>query len=219
MFQEDQAGSFSLSGTVYGVLASLFVSLFSIFTKKVLPAVEGNIWSLTFYNNVNACVLFLPLMLVFGELPVIASFEHLDDASFWFLMTIGGVFGFAIGYVTGLQIKVTSIAIYLSLLNISCVPGDLAADAQHLGHGEGGGPDSAGHAVVGRGEVLGVVGEQRQPRLHQAQADGDEGRQWKLKQIAEDAQTSYNYTIVPRLQSEKVYKLDKKRLLSTLKTW
>ena len=121
MFQEDQAGSFSLSGTVYGVLASLFVSLFSIFTKKVLPAVEGNIWSLTFYNNVNACALFLPLMLVFGELPVIASFEHLDDASFWFLMTIGGVFGFAIGYVTGLQIKVTSIAIYLSILNISCV--------------------------------------------------------------------------------------------------
>ena len=35
--QEDQAGSFSLSGTVYGVLASLFVSLFSIFTKKVRP--------------------------------------------------------------------------------------------------------------------------------------------------------------------------------------
>ena len=95
---------------------------------------------------------------------------------------------------------------------MSGVPGDLAADAQHLGHGEGGGPDSAGHAVVGRGQVLGVVGEQprgaqRQPRLHQAQADGDEGRQWKL------------LTIVPRLQSEKVYKLDKKRLLSTLKTW
>ena len=33
--QEDQSGSFSMSGTVYGVLASLFVSLFSIFTKKV----------------------------------------------------------------------------------------------------------------------------------------------------------------------------------------
>ena len=115
MFQEDQAGSFSLSGTVYGVLASLFVSLFSIFTKKVLPAVEGNIWALTFFNNLNACALFLPLMLVFGELPVIASFEHLDDVNFWFLMTIGGVFGFAIGYVTGLQIKVTSTAIYLSI--------------------------------------------------------------------------------------------------------
>ena len=111
--QEDQAGSFSLSGTVYGVLASLFVSLFSIYTKKVslhlsgaeldhddtavceqvMPAVEGNIWSLTFYNNVNACALFIPLMLVFGELPVITSFDHLADTHFWFLMTVGGIFG------------------------------------------------------------------------------------------------------------------------------
>ena len=34
-YQEGKAGSLSLTGTVYGVLASLFVSLFSIFTKKV----------------------------------------------------------------------------------------------------------------------------------------------------------------------------------------
>ena len=82
--QEDQAGSFSLSGTVYGVLASLFVSLFSIFTKKVMPAVDGNIWSLTFYNNVNACALFIPLMILFGEVPVIASFEHLGRSAIYY---------------------------------------------------------------------------------------------------------------------------------------
>jgi len=106
--QEDAAGSFSLTGTIYGVLASLFVSLFSIYTKKVLPAVDGNIWALTFYNNVNACVLFVPLMIIFGEIPVVISFQYLTSMNFWFLMTVGGVFGFAIGYVTGLQIKVTS---------------------------------------------------------------------------------------------------------------
>ena len=39
--QEDQSGSFSLSGTIFGVLASLFVSLYSIYTKKVLPVVDG----------------------------------------------------------------------------------------------------------------------------------------------------------------------------------
>ena len=59
-----------------------------------MPAVEGNIWSLTFYNNVNACALFVPLMLVFGELPVITSFDHLADTHFWFLMTVGGIFGY-----------------------------------------------------------------------------------------------------------------------------
>jgi len=34
------AGTFSLSGTIYGVLASLFVSLFSIMTKRVMPVVD-----------------------------------------------------------------------------------------------------------------------------------------------------------------------------------
>eukprot|EP00091_Calanus_sinicus_P017765 TRINITY_DN3851_c0_g1_i1.p1 TRINITY_DN3851_c0_g1~~TRINITY_DN3851_c0_g1_i1.p1 ORF type:complete len:329 (-),score=98.65 TRINITY_DN3851_c0_g1_i1:24-1010(-) len=106
--QEDASGSFSLAGTIYGVLASLFVSLFSIYTKKILPVVDGNIWALTFYNNVNACVLFLPLMVVFGEIPIVTSFPYLASINFWFMMTIGGIFGFGIGYVTGLQIKVTS---------------------------------------------------------------------------------------------------------------
>merc|ERR1712228_737036 len=59
-------------------------------------------------NNVNACILFLPLMIIFGEIPVVISFQYLTSMNFWFLMTVGGVFGFAIGYVTGLQIKVTS---------------------------------------------------------------------------------------------------------------
>ena len=82
--QENQSGSFSLT------------------------PVDGNIWSLTFYNNVNACALFVPLMLVFGEVPIVVGFDHLMSGHFWFLMTVGGIFGFAIGYVTGLQIKVTS---------------------------------------------------------------------------------------------------------------
>jgi len=106
--QEDASGSFSLSGTIYGVLASLFVSLFSIYTKKVLNVVDGNIWLLTFYNNINAVLLFIPLMVVFGEVPTVTGFSHLGSMDFWFMMTIGGVFGFGIGYVTGLQIKATS---------------------------------------------------------------------------------------------------------------
>ena len=91
--QEDAAGSFSLTGTIYGVLASLFVSLFSIYTKKILPVVDGNIWALTFYNNVNACVLFLPLMIMFGKLSIVFNFQFLNILNFWFLMTVGGIFG------------------------------------------------------------------------------------------------------------------------------
>ncbi|KAM6979494.1 GDP-fucose transporter 1 isoform 2-T2 [Aplochiton taeniatus] len=106
--QEGVAGSLSWTGVFFGVLASACVSLNAIYTKKVMPAVEGNIWRLSFYNNINACVLFLPLMLIFGEFGRIASFDRLTDLTFWSMMTLGGVFGFAIGYVTGLQIKFTS---------------------------------------------------------------------------------------------------------------
>ncbi|XP_004682939.1 PREDICTED: GDP-fucose transporter 1 [Condylura cristata] len=106
--QEGAEGTLSWAGTLFGILASLCVSLNAIYTKKVLPAVEGSIWRLTFYNNVNACVLFLPLLLLLGELRALYSFPQLGSAHFWGMMTLGGVFGFAIGYVTGLQIKFTS---------------------------------------------------------------------------------------------------------------
>lgn len=88
------------------MLASFFVSLFSVFVKKVLPAVDDSIWKLTYYNNVNAIVLFVPLMLLFGEVSIVWHFEKFYDLHFWTLMVLGGTFGFAIGYVTGLQIKV-----------------------------------------------------------------------------------------------------------------
>lgn len=108
MDQEGVAGSLSWSGVFFGVLASACVSLNAIYTKKVMPAVDGSIWKLSYYNNINACVLFVPLLLVFGEFGRVFSFNRLADASFWGMMTLGGVFGFAIGYVTGLQIKFTS---------------------------------------------------------------------------------------------------------------
>merc|ERR1719242_1997586 len=106
--QESNSGSLSLSGTIYGVLASVFVSLYAIYIKRILPVVDNNVWLLTFYNNVNAMLLFLPMMLVFGEFPKIWAFDGLFSPTFWSLMTLGGVFGCAIGYVTGLQVKVTS---------------------------------------------------------------------------------------------------------------
>ncbi|XP_047435787.1 GDP-fucose transporter 1-like [Mugil cephalus] len=106
--QEGMTGALSWSGVFFGVLASACVSLNAIFTKKVMPAVDGSIWKLSYYNNINACILFIPLILVFGELGRLVNFSGLTNLGFWGMMTLGGVFGFAIGYVTGLQIKFTS---------------------------------------------------------------------------------------------------------------
>ncbi|XP_058812199.1 GDP-fucose transporter 1 [Topomyia yanbarensis] len=106
--QESLTESFSLIGTIFGVLGSFSLSLYSIYTKRTLQHVNQEVWLLSYYNNVYSAVIFIPLMLINGELPVIMDYEHLTELWFWGAMTIGGVCGFAIGFVTALQIKVTS---------------------------------------------------------------------------------------------------------------
>lgn len=76
---------------------------------QVLPAVEDNHWKLTYYNNINACVLFIPLMLYYESSALVEAMNaQLVSPIFWSAMTVAGVFGFSIGIVTVLQIKATS---------------------------------------------------------------------------------------------------------------
>jgi len=99
----------SIKGTLAGVTASLFVSLNSIFTKKILSVVEDNHWRLTFYNNMNATFLFLPLIAYYESKILIEAVENqLANPIFWSAMCVAGFFGFSIGIVTVLQIKATS---------------------------------------------------------------------------------------------------------------
>jgi GDP-fucose transporter C1 len=89
-------------------MASFFVALNAIYQKKSLNAVDNNIWKLTYYNNINACIIFLPFIFLFGEYSEISTFPLIFDSYFWFAMTVSGVLGFSMGYVTSLQIQVTS---------------------------------------------------------------------------------------------------------------
>ncbi|XP_063823616.1 GDP-fucose transporter 1 [Ostrinia nubilalis] len=106
--QESLLSSFSLLGTIYGVVGSLMLSLYSIYTKKVLPAVNQEVWLLSYYNNAYSIMLFIPLIVINGELTALWNYSNFDSTYFWFQMLIGGLCGFAIGYVTSLQIQVTS---------------------------------------------------------------------------------------------------------------
>lgn len=106
--QEGDSGSLSIAGVVYGVLASLFVSMNAIHTKKTLPAVDNSVWALNLYNNINAIILLFILMLITGEVKTLWNYERLMSAYFWSLMVISGIFGFAIGFVTALQIQITT---------------------------------------------------------------------------------------------------------------
>jgi len=100
--------NFSHYGTACGILSSLFVSLNSIFTKKVLSVVDDNHWRLTWYNNVNSCIIVAPLVYIFEKDFILAHWVQLSSPIFWSAMTLAGLFGFAIGIVTVLQIKATS---------------------------------------------------------------------------------------------------------------
>jgi len=106
----DGETNFSLVGTLFGVVSSVFVSLNSIYVKKMLVFCDDNMWKLTFYNNVNAVVLFGVVLLTgSGEVALLkSSTQLLIKPAFWLAMSITGVFGFMIGIVSTLQIKVTS---------------------------------------------------------------------------------------------------------------
>ncbi|XP_075972631.1 GDP-fucose transporter nac [Anticarsia gemmatalis] len=106
--QENLLGSFSLLGTIYGVIGSLMLSLYSIYTKKVLPNVNHEVWLLSYYNNAYSIILFIPLIIINGELTILWNYTAFNSLYFWIQMFIGGLCGFAIGYFTSLQIKVTS---------------------------------------------------------------------------------------------------------------
>lgn len=107
--EEDKSvENLSIFGVVCGVLASLCVAMYSIYTKKVLPSVGDNIWRLQLYNNINAVLIMLPLIFALGETPALRKFERWGDFYFWVLLVVAGIFGIAIGYVTSLQIKVTT---------------------------------------------------------------------------------------------------------------
>jgi len=106
--QEQDSGGLSMLGVFFGISASICVALNSIFVKKVLPLLEFNEWKLTLYNNFNATILFIPIMVMLGEIGEIASFPQLFETRFWFVMSLAGFFGVAISIVTTLQIKFTS---------------------------------------------------------------------------------------------------------------
>lgn len=106
--QEQTTEHLSVVGVVCGILASLSVALYAIFTKRVLPSVDNNIWRLQFYNNANALLLLLPLVLLMREGAVLYEFKFWWSPTFWGLIVAAGTFGIAIGYVTALQIQVTS---------------------------------------------------------------------------------------------------------------
>lgn len=98
-------GSFSLVGTLFGILSSFSLAYYSIQIKKVLPEVNNQIWILSYFNNVYATILFIPLLTL--EAKELSNYNKLIEYNFLLLMIVGGVCGLSIGYITVLQVQVS----------------------------------------------------------------------------------------------------------------
>ncbi|CEO96416.1 unnamed protein product (mitochondrion) [Plasmodiophora brassicae] len=99
----------SFRGSIYGVLASVFVSLYAINVKKALAAVNDDKWLLMIYNNMLAMFLMPPLIFVFNETTAILENPVVYTTSFWTtFIFFTGVFGFLINIATYAQIQATS---------------------------------------------------------------------------------------------------------------
>lgn len=98
----------SLQGVVFGVASSFFVAMNAIYMKKKFPLVENNAWKLTLYNNANASVIFLPLIILSGEPAKILASPNVYRFVFWVMMSTAGLFGVLISFAAASQVKHTS---------------------------------------------------------------------------------------------------------------
>lgn len=105
--QESIIGSLSVIGVIYGIASSLFTSLFTIYTKKILDKLNKNIWALILYNNINAITMCTPLMFIHGDVHSLMT-DTIVNPNFWFLLSISGAMAFFISIVTNASIKYTS---------------------------------------------------------------------------------------------------------------
>ena len=114
--QEDASGTLSVFGIIYGVVASLSAAICGVMFKKTETILERDSLKLAYYNNINSFILFLPLVLSSGQFSSVMESDFKFQPKFWLLLTIGGCFSLALGWVSALQIKYTSpVAHHLSI--------------------------------------------------------------------------------------------------------
>lgn len=100
--------NFSLTGTLFGVGASLIGTFYTIYLKHFMDDIVKNQWELSFYNNFNSCLIIPLMILINKEIPVLAAHKSELTFSYFSWIFIAGLIGLFVGLTTQLQIKYTS---------------------------------------------------------------------------------------------------------------
>ena len=106
--QEQLLGTISVSGVVYGLITSVFVALNGIYTKKAMEVTNKNSMQLTLLNNINAILLFCPIVLFSGQAETMYNTDHYHTVQFWGFLILTGVMAFSIAWISAIQIDLTS---------------------------------------------------------------------------------------------------------------
>eukprot|EP01121_Diplochlamys_sp_Union-15-3_P018645 TRINITY_DN683_c0_g2_i2.p1 TRINITY_DN683_c0_g2~~TRINITY_DN683_c0_g2_i2.p1 ORF type:complete len:367 (-),score=48.57 TRINITY_DN683_c0_g2_i2:54-1064(-) len=100
--------NFNYIGLITGVLSSMFVSLYGIYVKSALTAVDGNHWRLLIYNTILAILFLLPVVFVSGEITELEPVLNSINTDTLMMILLTGLFGFAINIALFMQIRYTS---------------------------------------------------------------------------------------------------------------
>ncbi len=106
--QEHLKGTLSIRGVGYGIVTSLFVALNGIYIKKSVDIVNKDKVKLTFYNNINAILMFLPFVLLLGQAGNFFATDKSKDTWFWLFLVFTGLMGFGMAWISAVQIDLLS---------------------------------------------------------------------------------------------------------------
>ena len=98
----------SFRGVLFGALASFFVCLNAIYTTKTLPHVKQSLMTLGYYNNLNSCILLIPMLFISPDITSLLHCPNLYNPYLWIIFVVVGTFGFLTGLTSSWQIQVTT---------------------------------------------------------------------------------------------------------------
>jgi len=93
---------------VFGLTASAFLAYYAIKVKSVISDFNNDQWIVLLLNTMEALVLLLPFVFIFGEYGQMIQEPIIYQQDFWVVMVLGGIVGFLINIAMFWQIKTTS---------------------------------------------------------------------------------------------------------------
>ena len=106
--QEDASGTLNVFGIIYGLVASFTAAICGIMIKKAETVLEKDSLKLAYYNNINSMFVFFSVVISSGQLTGVMESDFKFEPRFWLLLSLGGCLSLVIGWMSALQIKLTS---------------------------------------------------------------------------------------------------------------